>query len=396
MPQAMHIIHVSAYFAPAFRYGGPPRSILGLCKALQQAGVDVEVFTTTANGATDLPASPAEGSRYDKVRVRYFPRAFPRQFYGTRGMATALRAALRPCDLLHIHGLWNLPAWMAARLARRANVPYILSPRGMLSAASLAYRAWRKRVAYHLVERKNLANAALVHATCVGEAQTLSHRSLGDRVFVLPNGVDIPEGPSPHADAFRQRLGVAATAPLVVFVGRIHPIKRLDLLTAAFARVRASQPDAHLVIAGLDEAGYRAQIESQGDPLQVHWLGELGPGDHAALLTKASMLVMCSDSESFGMSIVEALAAGVPVVVTRTCPWGEIMTVGCGLLVEQHVDALAEGIGWLLANPAVARVMGERGQAWVKQRYSWEALARTMIEHYTRAVRSPSRAINVR
>src|SRR5688572_6958558 len=154
----MRVLHVSAYFAPAFQYGGPPRSILGLCRALQRVGVDVEAFTTTADGKGELPAAP-HGQLYEGVPVRYFPRAFPRRFFGVRGLAAALREACRGCDLLHVHGLWNIPAWTAARVARRAGVPYILSPRGMLNPPAVRHSAWRKKLFYQLVERRNLVGA---------------------------------------------------------------------------------------------------------------------------------------------------------------------------------------------------------------------------------------------
>src|SRR5437868_10214686 len=90
--QPMRVLHVTPYFAPAFRYGGPPRSILGVCRALGDAGVDVEVFTTTANG--DEPLAPApEGLVYDGVRVRYFPLAWPRRYWRASGLRAAIGRA---------------------------------------------------------------------------------------------------------------------------------------------------------------------------------------------------------------------------------------------------------------------------------------------------------------
>src|SRR5947207_13541712 len=134
----MRVLHVTPDFAPGFRYGGPPRSVLGLCQGLQRAGVDVEVLTTTADGPNDLAASPPEGTRYDGLLVRYVPRAFPRRFFGARIRAT-LSSALSRVDLCHIHGIWNVPEWAATRLARARDVPYIVSPRGMLQPAAMRH-----------------------------------------------------------------------------------------------------------------------------------------------------------------------------------------------------------------------------------------------------------------
>ena len=380
----MRVLHVTSYFAPAFGYGGPPRSILGLCRGLQRVGVHVEVFTTTAHGPAELPASPPEGDRYEGVPVRYFPLAFPRRLFGARGLGRALRGSLGGYDVVHIHGLWNLPAWTAGRDARRAGVPYVVSPRGMLDGGSLAYHAGWKRLAYRAVERRNLRGAALLHASSELEARGLERRDLGVPVAVLPNAVERSDREAPSRGAFRSRVGLQPDTPLITFLGRIHPTKRLDLLAAAFMRVRSVRADAALVIAGPDEDGYRRQVEARfaAAGRAVRWTGQLGEAEKWSLLHDADALVMCSDSESFGMSVVEALAAGVPVVATHTCPWEELETTGSGFWVPQNAEAVAAALSSILDDPAAARAMGERGQTLVRAKYSWDSIARAMADQY--------------
>ena len=236
---------MSPYFAPAHRYGGPPASILGLCQGLQRAGVDVEVVTTTANGRTPLPPSGEAGGEYEGVPVRYVAAAFPKRFFGAR-MRGPLTAALARADLCHIHGVWNVPEWSACRLARAHRVPYVVSPRGMLQPQARRRGRWRKSIAYSLVERRNLAGAALLHATSDQEAEAIRDLQLGVPIAVVPNGVDLDaalQAPS----GYRARLGIPPGAFVVLFLGRMHRIKRLDLLGAAFADVRATPPSVHLV-----------------------------------------------------------------------------------------------------------------------------------------------------
>lgn len=383
----MRVLHVSPYFAPAFRYGGPPRSILGLCRALQRAGVSVEVLTTTAAGDSDLPASPPGGNRYEGVDVRYLPRAFPRRLFGARGLGAALEAALTRADLVHVHGLWTLPGWAAARRARRAGVPVVISPRGMLDPGSVNRRAWRKRIAYGVVEKWNLRSAAFLHATSEAEAEALRLWAPGAPIVTLPNGVDGPETAPAAAAAARRRLGIPAAAPLVTFLGRIHPIKRLDLLAAAFERVRAKRPDAHVVLAGPDEGGERKRLEPPfaAAGTHVHWAGEVVEADKWALLTGSDCLVLCSDSESFGTSVAEAMAAGLPVVVTHSCPWSVVEAERCGFWVPQEASAIAGAVAALLDDPAKAREMGARGKALAQRRYSWDSIGRAMAERYRSA-----------
>jgi len=384
----VRVLHVTPYFAPAFRYGGPPRSVLGLCQALGRAGVEVEVLTTTADGPTDLPASPPQGSRQEGVAVRYLQRGFPRRLFGARGLGPALDDAIARSDLVHVHGLWTLPGWTAARRARRAGVPVVISPRGMLDAGSIAQRAWRKRIAYVVVERRNLMGAALLHATSEAEARALRLWVPGAPVVTVPNGVDAPGAGLPLPGAARLRLGIPDGAPLLLFLGRLHPIKRLDLLAAAFDRVHAALPDAHLVIVGPDERGEQRRLEPHfvAAGRHVHWTGEAGDAEKWALLMDADLLVLCSDSESFGMSALEAMAAGTPVVVTRTCPWPEIDTAGAGFWVAQEPEAIAQAALAILRDDEHAGDMGARGRALARAGYSWDAVASAMAERYRQIV----------
>jgi glycosyltransferase involved in cell wall biosynthesis len=385
----VRVLHVTPYFAPAFRYGGPPRSVLGLCRGLARVGVEVEVLTTTADGPADLPASPPAGSRHEGVAVRYLQRAFPRRLFGARGLGLALDGAIARADLVHIHGLWTLPGSAAARRARRAGVPVVISPRGMLDPGSIAQRAWRKRIAYAVAERRNLLGAALLHATSDAEARALRVWVPGSPVVTVPNGVDAPGAGLTPPGAARARLGIPEGAPLLLFLGRIHPIKRLDLLAAAFDRVRVALPDARLVIAGPDERGERRRLEpffAAAARHSVHWIGETGDAEKWALLGAADLLVLCSDSESFGMSALEAMAAGTPVVVTRTCPWPEIETERAGFWVAQEPEAIARAALAILGDDERARDMGARGRVLARTRYSWDVAASAMAGHYRRAV----------
>jgi glycosyltransferase involved in cell wall biosynthesis len=378
----MRVLHATAYYAPAFVYGGPPRSIHGLCRALLGAGVDVEVFTTDANGRGALPPRVTQAGAYDGVPVRYFPRAWPAAPIGSHALAAAIGAALPQADLLHIHGLWNRVVWAAAREARRAGVPYVLSPRGMLESAALTHRSLRKRVAWTLVERATIDGAALLHATSQGEYDTLRALCPSADVALVPNGVDIPPaGPA------------GAREPVIAFIGRLHPIKRLDLLVEAFVRLRASGRTARLVVAGPDEAGLRVPLTAAagGAAAAIDWQGTVNDEEKAALLARATALVVCSDSESFGLSAAEAMAAGVPVVVTRTCPWPDVERHRAGFWVEQQPEAIAAALATLLDDADAANAMGARGRALIEQKYRWPVVAAELARCYGRVVpdRSP-------
>jgi glycosyltransferase involved in cell wall biosynthesis len=381
---SLRVIHVCAYFAPAFVYGGPPRSIFGLCRAQRDAGIDVRVITTTANGDSELSDAVVARGEYEGIPVRYCARAWPRSIFHAPSLGAAVAAALRDADVLHIHGLWNATVWSAAAAARQERKPYVLSPRGMLAPAALAHDKWRKKLVYPLADRRVIRDAARLHATSRGEFEALDCLPEAGRAVYVPNGVELPPGSDSDSRAARERFNLPPTSPLILFLGRIHPIKRLDLLAAAFGRVRAQHRDAHLVIAGPDEEGHRATVAPLFTPFgsSVTWTGRVDDAGKRQLLDAASTLVVCSNSESFGMSVAEAMAAAKPVVVTRTCPWPEVASHEAGFWVEQTGDAIADGVNAILSNRAAAEAMGRRGRSLISSKYSWPGAASALIKAY--------------
>jgi len=341
------------------------------------------VVTTTANGRDSLPTSPPEGDRYEGVPVQYAARAFPQRFFGARVRAPLTRALAR-ADVCHIHGIWNVPEWWASHLARAASVPYVISPRGMLQPEAMRRGRARKTAAWTLLDARNVRGAALLHATSEQEAAALRALSLDVPIAVVPNGVDLA-GARGASRGFRARLGIADDAFIVLFLGRMHRIKRLDLLGAAIADVRATHPSVHLVLAGPDEhgliPGLLQQLSAHADA--VHALDAVSGGDKWALLKDADVMVQCSDSESFGLAVVESLAAGVPVIATRTTPWQAVEARDCGFWVEQNAPAIAAAIRTLVDDPVRRARMGERAAAFAGEQYGWDAIAPVMARLYS-------------
>ena len=390
----MRVIHVCAYYAPAYVYGGPVRSIHALCRAQRAYGIDVEVFTTTAagGGAERLDAAP-QGRDFEGIPVRYFDLSPPATLLGASGLAPALNAVLPEADIVHVHGLFNRTVWDAAACLHAAAKPYVLSPRGMLEAAALAHHRWRKRLAWHLKDRATVARASVLHATSSFEADTLRQDYAPRSVVQIPNAVALaPAGID--AGGWRAARGIAADAPIVLSLGRLHRLKRLDLVAASFVELRRRVPTAQLVIAGPDEQHLRPGLERQlaGAQGAVHWIGQVDDETKWALLAAATVLVQCSDSESFGMSVAEALAAGTPVVVTRTCPWREVEDWGCGAWVAQSPAAITDALCAIVSDPDRAREQGRAGRRLVQQRMAPASVAAAWHAVYCDAVRAATAA----
>ncbi len=384
----MRILHVTPYFAPAFYYGGPPRTILGLCQAERRLGIDVTVFTTTAAGSESLLPAVDGPAVYEEIPVFRFPLGLAGRFFHAPLLAKTLKSRARDFDLVHIHCLWNLTEWSAAYACRATGIPYVISTRGMLLGASRRHRAWRKKIFYPVIESRILRRARFLHVTSAEEVDEINRLGVQRRVLELPNGVDAPGDISKLRGEFRKQYGIGEDSPIVSWIGRIHSIKRLDLLALAFAKAQSVVPQMKLVLAGPDECGHRAEVAPlfAGSGDAVIWTGELGSADKLRLLADANLLVACSNVESFGMSIVEAMAAAVPVVVTQTCPWPQIERENCGRWVPHDADSIAKGILDLVTDLPRARAMGERARRFAVQNYAWDSIARDMIAAYERAL----------
>jgi glycosyltransferase involved in cell wall biosynthesis len=234
-------------------------------------------------------------------------------------------------------------------------------------------------------------DAALIHTTSGRETASVHETNGRARVAEIPNAIDVHPGQvtAEERRAVRSRLGLAAGERVVLFLGRLHPIKRLDLLAAAFAQIARDYPDVRLVAAGGGDDEVRACAERQlGDTRsRVVWTGAVEGRERDALLTETTTLVLCSNSENFGMSVAEALAFGVPPVVTQTCPWQAVEEARAGFWVPQTADDIARGIRAVLDNPAEARAMGARGAQLAAERFHPSAIGAAWAAEYAALLR---------
>lgn len=381
----MKILHVVPTYIPAWKHGGPIRSVHGLCKALAARGHQVTVFTTDVD--TDGAVPTGRAVQLDGVEVWYFPVAAPRRLYRSPQMGAALRSRTADFDLVHLHSVFLWPTAVAARTAERAGVPYLLAPRGMLVPDLLKRRGrWRKAAWIRLVERRTLAHAAGLHATADLEADEARRLGLDlPPVFIVPNGID-PEPPPKETPAGPVR-DLLARGPFLLYLGRLSWKKGLDRLIPALARV----PDTPLALAGNDEEGIRPRLEAlareAGVADRVIFLGPVDGADKAALLRGCAALVLPSYSENFGNAVLEAMAAGRPVAVTPEVGLaGVVREERAGLVTDGDPAYFGDALRSLLADPD-REAMGQRGADAARRRFGWEAVAAQMEGVYRGLVR---------
>lgn len=386
----MRILHVIPSYLPAVRYGGPIFSVHALCRSLVQRGHDVHVFTTNVDGPGVSPVPLEEPVELEGVRVHYFPVDGLRRIYWSPRLGTRLNLDVATFDIVHTHSVFLWPTWAAARAAKRNCVPYVLSPRGMLVAELVKRRSrFAKRVWIRLVESRNIENAAVIHATSEIEAEEILRFGFKmPPVRVIPNGVDLLSDDGNAAPASARIAELAAGSPYLLFIGRINWKKGLDRLIEALAFV----PDVRLVIAGNDEEGYRQALDALAVRLgvaeRILFAGPVYGANKRLLLRESAALVLPSYSENFGNVVLEAMAAGRPVVTTPDVGAASIVRdCNAGVVVKGDPPNLGAGIRALLADSESAAAMGRRGREAVAKRFSWDEVAKGMEDLY-KSVRS--------
>lgn len=239
-------------------------------------------------------------------------------------------------DLIHLHGVWHPLGYIVSRVALQCHVPYVVQPRGMLESWSLNHKKLKKKLALRLYQKSSLFNASGFIATSSMEAQSIHSLGISSPVVVIPNGVEPPK----IIDFTLNK----SSPKIALFLARIHPKKGLVDLLKAWARLRPA--GWVLRIVGPDENGHRAEIESLASRLNiVHLVEFVGPvyGDKRAYqYLSAKLFILPTYSENFGLSIVEALSYGLPVLTTTGTPWSALVDNGCGWWVEPGEDSLLE------------------------------------------------------
>jgi glycosyltransferase involved in cell wall biosynthesis len=425
--------------------GGLFESVRAMGKGLSELGVGVSVY-----GLRDQNWGRDEKA-WDPLRARAF------SFIGPRALAWSpeMDAALdEECpDVVALQGLWQYSSIATRRQWRRRGVPYVISPRGMLDKWALANSRWKKALAAWAFENAVLRDAACLHALCESEADAMRAYGLRQRIEVVPNGVVLPAEPAGDS---RSKIGDRVGRRRLVFLGRIHPKKGLVGLIRAWAALRNS-PSAirdfaewELVIAGWDQGGHEGELkglcgelglkiadsgglmaEGKAENLKAETLKTLDSGrstldassaldsrrwsldsadvifwgpafgeEKEVLLRSAEAFVLPSFSEGLPMSVLEAWAYGLPVVMTPECNLPEGFASGAALEIRNSSTSqqatshspLATPTKWasdwdglreLIEMPEAQRcAIGMRGRRLVEDKFTWPKVAARMKEIY--------------
>ena len=382
----MKILHVIANLAP--RYGGPYKACWEMARAVAQLGHRVSIYTTNQDGPGILPVPTDRPVWREGVEVRYFPIQPPRFWSASWPLARALRQEIKGVDLVHVHNLYLFHDLVTGYYCRAHGVPYLIQPHGALDPFIHRRHRGRKRFMEWGFQNRTIRKASAILFTTAAERELAAPFTFGTPGVMVPLGMDLDEFRGmPEPGSFRRRYPEIGDKPIILFFGRVNFKKGLDILAKAFGAVARRRQDVHLVIAGPDNEGWGARVRT--------WLGEegvlgrttftgmlLGP-DKLAVLRDASMFVLPSYSENFGLAVIEAMAAGLPIIISdKVNIWREVESAGAGKVVPCEAGKLTEAILDLLDKPEMARQMGQKGQALVRDEFQWPDIAVRLQETY--------------
>jgi glycosyltransferase involved in cell wall biosynthesis len=382
----MKILHVIADLAP--RHGGPSRACWEMARAVARLGHELSIYTTNQDGPVELAVPTDRPVWRDGVEVRYFPIQPPR-FWGTSlPLARALGRKIPTVDLVHIHSLYLFHDLVAGPLCRRAGVPYLVRPHGTLDPFIHRRHRWRKSLMEHLFENRNLRHAAALHFTTAAEQALAAPYTFETPGVVVPLGIDFAEFEDmPPPGRFRSAYPEIGDKRIILFFGRVNFKKGLDILARAFGLVARRRQDVHLVIAGPDNEGWgdkvRTWLQEAGVLDRATFTGMLLGSERLAVLRDADLFVLPSYSENFGLAVMEAMAAGLPVIISdQVNIFREVQEFGAGKITPCEAGPVAAAILELTENPDVAAKMGQKGLALVKGRYQWDQVAKALEAAY--------------
>lgn len=373
----MKVLHVIPTLDP--ESGGPSRSIPELCRALAESGVEVTLYSTRSR-AGELTINP-ETEPYE---IALFSSRAGR--YGAaRKMSAEIKSRANRFDLIHIHSIWNPVVTLAASAARLSKTPYILAPRGMLDAFCLRRRRTLKRVYAALFDRLTVEKANRLQF--MNEYEAASSQNDWFRLpqyFISPNGIDLKIAETERG-AFRRNHPDLRDKQIMLFLGRLHAIKGLDLQLQALSRLVEKHPDLMWVLIGPDAGEWRrlkSKAESAGLDSHVRWIGPISGPERFSALADANVVLQTSFYEGHSMTVNEALAVGAPLVITDTVHRDEVERSGAGLVVRRDAGELAAAVDNILRAPDKGESNRISGRSFANEHLDWRRIVAGLTEVY--------------
>lgn len=383
----MKVLHV----LKAMEIGGVPTVALELTKALSRHGIHCEIATVD-NMQSDHEQLPANVPMH-LFQMGFLNRLWP--CYST-SLSRFLNAEASRFDLIHIHGLWNHATYAASHAAQLHHIPYVISTHSALEAWTLGQHAWIKRLYMPIIQKPIIRAAAAIHCLTNEEQNDVANQGIKTKTFITPNGIS-PDFPdilaSNNSSNFLSRYPELSGKQVILFVGRLATIKGLEILADSFSSIASRFPNTMLLVVGPDARdGTKdrmvAKLNSSGTQNRVIFTGQVPVRDWLAAYTCATLFILPSFAEGFGLVVLEAMAAGLPVIISDRC-YGTrsiVKNAKAGLVVPPKKETLVEAMTLLLRDKQRCAQMRRNGRTAIVN-YTWPALAKSMETHYVESIK---------
>jgi len=372
---------------PAF--GGPPRVVRAYCAGMAARGHRVGIWT-------DDPIHTSAATEFMAERLTSLPAVYDRASFLSFAGGHFIKR-LRQFDVVHIHGFWAPIGAVLTWLCRKLAIPYVLRPCGTLETWSLNQKRRKKQLALWLLGYGDmLRHSAALHLLSEQERQVLGEVPLPERIRIIPNGVHLDQlhgDDSAGRRQLRRELPWLGSEPSVLFLSRLHYKKGLDILAKAFERVAAKHPTVHLVAVGPDEGArddFEQAVNYAGLADRVHLMGSRYGQQRRALYRVADAFCLPSRQEGLSNAILEALAAGLPTVITQQCHFPDVAEYNAGVVTELTAEAVANGLLTVFEDPERAQQMSVQARALIERKYRWETVVDAVLALYEEILDSPS------
>ncbi|MCK4733875.1 MAG: glycosyltransferase [Methanophagales archaeon] len=386
----MKILQVYPYFYPAWSYGGVTRVAYEISRRLADRGHEVTIYATDALDNKSRVTKNTNPTYIDGMKVYYFKNLSNYLTYKHHiplplGMPFRIKEEVKKFDVIHLHGYPHSLNVLVHYYAKKYGVPYVLQAHGAVLPFFQKQRL--KKIFDIFFGYKMLRDASKVIASTKIEAGQYKKMDVDeDKIEIVPNGIDLSEYDNlPERGEFRRKYSIRDDEKIILYLGRIHKIKGIDLLVDAFAELIKVMDNVKLAIVGPDD-GFLSTIKKQIEDLKVGdkilLTGRIPEKDKLGAYVDADVYVLPSVYETFPISVLEACACGTPIIVTDRCGIANIVNNNVGYVVKYNKNPLQDTIFKILTNVELRRYFGEGGKKLVREKFSWDIVVEQLEKIY--------------